>query len=140
MKLRSADLEIVATAGLGIYLAYIGRNGPWTPQHIGGAVLIAAGFTGWLIARLQIREFFTPRAEARGLVTTGIYSRIRNPIYFFGLVFFAGIILYMSVPLWGLVLMALIIAMQIWRARNEARVLEAKFGDAYREYRAKTWF
>ncbi len=109
MKLRGADLEIVATAGFGIYLAYIGRNGPWTPQHVGGAVLIAAGFTGWLIARLQIREFFTPRAEARGLVTTGIYSKIRNPIYFFGLVFFAGIILYMSVPLWGLVLMALII-------------------------------
>jgi protein-S-isoprenylcysteine O-methyltransferase Ste14 len=30
--------------------------------------------------------------------------------------------------------------MQVWRARNEARVLEAKFGDTYRQYRAKTWF
>jgi protein-S-isoprenylcysteine O-methyltransferase Ste14 len=103
-------------------------------------VLIAAGYVGWLIARLQIREFFTPRAEARGLVTTGIYSKIRNPIYFFGTVIFLGIVLYASVPWWGLLLVLLITLMQFFRARNEARVLEAKFGDAYRQYRAKTWF
>ncbi|MGB8522385.1 MAG: isoprenylcysteine carboxylmethyltransferase family protein [Candidatus Acidiferrales bacterium] len=140
MTLRKHDLEIVVTACLAIYMAYIGINGPWTPAHIAGAILLVAGFIGWLTARLQIREFFTPRAEARGLVTTGLYSKIRNPIYFFGLVFFAGLVLYLSIPRWGLLLMLLIIVMQVWRARNEARVLEAKFGDAYRQYRAKTWF
>jgi protein-S-isoprenylcysteine O-methyltransferase Ste14 len=30
--------------------------------------------------------------------------------------------------------------MQIFRAKNEARVLENAFGDEYREYRRKTWF
>jgi len=29
---------------------------------------------------------------------------------------------------------------QTIRARREARVLEAAFGDEYREYRRKTWF
>ena len=29
---------------------------------------------------------------------------------------------------------------QIMRARREAAVLEATFGDAYREYRKRTWF
>jgi protein-S-isoprenylcysteine O-methyltransferase Ste14 len=29
---------------------------------------------------------------------------------------------------------------QVWRARKEAAVLEAKFGDEYRAYRASTWF
>jgi len=29
---------------------------------------------------------------------------------------------------------------QTVRARREARVLEATFGDAYREYRRTTWF
>jgi protein-S-isoprenylcysteine O-methyltransferase Ste14 len=140
MTPRKHDLEIVATAGLAIYMAYIGFNGPWTPQHIAGAVLLVIGFVGWLTARLQIREFFTPRAEARGLVTTGIYSKIRNPIYFFGLVFFVGIALYLSVRWWVLLAILAVIVMQIWRARNEARVLEAKFGDAYRQYRSKTWF
>jgi protein-S-isoprenylcysteine O-methyltransferase Ste14 len=140
MSLRKSDLQLVAVSCFAIAVVYIGINGPWTPRHIAGIALIALGYTGWLIARLELREFFTARAEARGLVTTGIYSKIRNPIYFFGLVFLAGLVLYLSVPWWWLLLMALIIIMQIWRARNEARVLEAKFGDAYRQYRAKTWF
>jgi protein-S-isoprenylcysteine O-methyltransferase Ste14 len=29
---------------------------------------------------------------------------------------------------------------QVIRACREARVLETAFGDAYREYRSKTWF
>jgi protein-S-isoprenylcysteine O-methyltransferase Ste14 len=32
------------------------------------------------------------------------------------------------------------IPMQVWRARNEARVLEATFGDEYRTYRKRRWF
>jgi protein-S-isoprenylcysteine O-methyltransferase Ste14 len=94
----------------------------------------------WFIARLQIREFFTARAEARGLVTRGLYSKIRNPIYVSNVFLFVGMMLYLSMPLWTLSLLLLIIGLQIWRARNEARVLQAKFGDAYREYRSKTWF
>jgi protein-S-isoprenylcysteine O-methyltransferase Ste14 len=34
----------------------------------------------------------------------------------------------------------LLIPLQVWRARNEARVLEEKFGEEYREYRRRTWF
>ena len=112
---------------------------PWTPRHIGGAILLAIGFIGWLTARLQI-DFFAVTAQAQGLVTTGIYSEIRNPIYFFGVIFFAGMALYLTLPRWVLLLMLLIIFMQVLRARNEALVLEAKFGDAYRHYRSKTWF
>jgi protein-S-isoprenylcysteine O-methyltransferase Ste14 len=32
------------------------------------------------------------------------------------------------------------VVVQITRARHEAAALEARFGDAYRAYRAKTWF
>jgi protein-S-isoprenylcysteine O-methyltransferase Ste14 len=39
-----------------------------------------------------------------------------------------------------LVILVVLIPMQIIRARREAAVLEAKFGDAYREYRQRTWF
>ncbi|HLM83219.1 MAG TPA: hypothetical protein VK302_21650 [Terriglobales bacterium] len=39
-----------------------------------------------------------------------------------------------------LVILAVLIPMQIIRARCEAAALEAKFGDAYREYRKRTWF
>jgi protein-S-isoprenylcysteine O-methyltransferase Ste14 len=32
------------------------------------------------------------------------------------------------------------IPLQIWRIGKEAQVLETRFGDAYRAYRASTWF
>jgi protein-S-isoprenylcysteine O-methyltransferase Ste14 len=140
MSLRKSDLQLFAVSCSVLAVVYIGINSSWTPRHIAGLALIALGFAGWLAARLQIREFFTARAEARGLVTTGIYSKIRNPIYVFGLLLFVGVVLYLAAPWWSLLFLLLIILVQLWRARNEARVLEAKFGDAYRQYRAKTWF
>jgi protein-S-isoprenylcysteine O-methyltransferase Ste14 len=42
-------------------------------------------------------------------------------------------------PILALILLILI-PLQTIRARREAQVLEAKFGDAYRQYRARTWF
>jgi protein-S-isoprenylcysteine O-methyltransferase Ste14 len=38
-----------------------------------------------------------------------------------------------------LIVLLILIPMQIFRARREAAVLEAKFGNAYREYRKRTW-
>jgi protein-S-isoprenylcysteine O-methyltransferase Ste14 len=35
---------------------------------------------------------------------------------------------------------AALVVIQVTRAHREARVLEAAFGDAYREYRKRTWF
>src|SRR4030081_2457163 len=77
--------------------------------------------------------------QATALVTNGIYSRIRNPIYVSGIVCITGAFLMLQQPyLW--IVLFLIITGQIIRARREARVLEAAFGDAYREYRRHTWF
>ena len=121
MKLRKHDLEILATSCAFSLVFYVGRNGPWTPKHIAGAVLLGIGFIGWLTARLQIREFFAVTAQAQGLVTTGIYSRIRNPIYFFGVVFFAGMALYLPLPRWVLLALLAIIFMQVLRAQRSPR-------------------
>jgi protein-S-isoprenylcysteine O-methyltransferase Ste14 len=140
MTLRKSDLQLLAVSCAVIAVVYVGMKGLWTPRHIAGLALIALGYSGWLTARLQIREFFTARAEARGLVTTGLYSKIRNPIYVFGLLLFVGVVLYLAAPWRWLLFLILMILVQLWRAHNEARVLEAKFGDAYRQYRAKTWF
>ena len=72
-------------------------------------------------------------------MTHGIYSKIRNPIYVFGTICIAGLILMVRQNyLWAL--LVLIIVVQMIRARQESRVLEARFGDEYRKYRASTWF
>lgn len=87
----------------------------------------------------QLGRSFSVRAEAHKLVTHGIYSKIRNPIYVFGTVVFAGLVLVIHRPVLWLIIPVIIIVQTI-RARREAQVLETAFGDAYREYRRKTWF
>jgi protein-S-isoprenylcysteine O-methyltransferase Ste14 len=113
--------------------------GAWDLQRIIGTALMLVGIGGIVTARFQLGKSFAITAKARELVTHGIYSKIRNPIYVFGAVMLAGFVLVLHRPVLWLVLLALIV-MQTLRARREAKVLEAAFGDAYREYRRKTWF
>ncbi len=79
------------------------------------------------------------QAKASTLVTTGLYSRIRNPIYIFGGLMIAGVIVWTNRP-WLLLVFAVMIPMQSLRGRKEERVLEEKFGAAYLDYKRQTWF
>jgi len=100
--------------------------------------MATVSFALWSVARFQLGKSFAVRAQAKHLVTHGLYSKIRNPIYVFGSLFIFGYILLLGRPRW-LLIFVFIIPMQIWRAHKEARVLEASFGEAYRSYRAGTW-
>ena len=104
-----------------------------------GLLLGLIGLAGVILARYTLGRSFSVTAKATALVTTGIYSRIRNPIYVSGAIFVLGAVLIMGRPE-GLAVLLVVIPMQIIRARREAAVLEAKFGGAYREYRKRTWF
>ena len=86
-----------------------------------------------------VGRIFRVQAKATTLVTTGVYSRIRNPIYIFGAMFILGIIIWMGRP-WLLLIFAVMIPLQVVRSRNEERVLTEKFGAAYLDYKQKTWF
>lgn len=111
----------------------------WDVQRGVGAVLIIAGVVGIGTARYQLGQSFSVSAKAHKLVTHGVYSKIRNPIYVFGTIMIAGLVLVIRRPI-GWLIVLVIIVIQTIRARREARVLESAFGDAYREYRGKTWF
>jgi protein-S-isoprenylcysteine O-methyltransferase Ste14 len=113
-------------------------GGPWNAEHEVGLALVLIGIAGIGTARYQLGRSFAIKAEAHKLVSHGLYSKIRNPIYVFGVVLVAGLVLVIQRPVLWLLLPAIIIGQTI-RARREARVLEAAFGDAYREYRQKTW-
>ena len=114
-------------------------QGPWNVQRIVGSVLVLSGLGLVLAARFQLGRSFSLTPQARKLVTHGLYSKIRNPIYVFGAVAIAGLAMILQKPtLW--LLLAAIIVLQSVRARREAQVLEAKFGDDYRAYRSRTWF
>jgi len=104
-----------------------------------GLLLGLIGLAGVILSRYTLGRSFSVAPKATALVTSGIYSRIRNPIYISGEVFLVGLVLIV----WRrdlLIVPLVLIPVQIVRARREAAVLETKFGDAYREYRKRTWF
>ena len=109
----------------------------WMP--IAGLAVALIGLAGVIVSRYTLGRSFSVAAKATALVTTGIYSRIRNPIYVSGMFVIGGAILMMRRPAF-LAILVILIPLQIIRARREAAVLEATFGDAYREYRKRTWF
>ena len=111
----------------------------WTALPVAGLCLVIMGFIWWTVARFQLGASFAMKAEARQLVTHGLYSKIRNPIYVFGSWVLAGGILVFGKPVWLLIFL-LVIPLQIWRAGKEWAVLESAFGEEYRKYRAGTWF
>lgn len=127
-------------AGLyAIYATFVLGPGPHDATRWLGLALCLIGLSGVIVGRATLGRSFSVMARATGLVTTGIYSRIRNPIYISSVTLIMGLILIVRRPVIAL-LLVVIIPIQIIRARREAAVLEAKFGDAYREYRKRTWF
>jgi len=132
---------VLTIAGAAGAAAVIWRFHPpvWTAMQTVGLSMLIVGFVFWTIARFQLGRSFAVSAQARRLVTHGLYAKIRNPIYVFGSCVFAGMILVIGRPVW-LLIFAVLIPLQIQRAKKESAVLEAAFGEEYRRYRAGTWF
>ncbi len=122
-----------------IFLGIHFGSRPWTPTRIVGLLIGLPAAALLVLARIQLGGSFSVLPKAQALVTHGLYSRIRNPIYVFGSLAVAGLFLYMNQPLYLLFLVVLI-PLQIYRARQEGHVLEGRFGDEYRQYRSRTWF
>jgi len=115
------------------------RERPWTATRILGGMLAMAGFVLVFAARVQLGKSFTVMPQARELVTHGLYSRIRNPIYVFADLMFFGLILVLE-RYWLLPVLGVVVVLQTLQARRESRVLQEHFGQAYVEYRKRTWF
>lgn len=112
---------------------------PWTPGRIAGLVLLIPSVVLLGAARIQLGRAFSIGAKTDTLVTTGLYTRLRNPIYFFGTLTLAGAALWADRP-WFLVGVGAVVPLQVYRSRNEARALRGRFGEVYDRYRQRTWF
>ena len=101
---------------------------PLDSMRIVGLSIAIPSFVLFILARIQLGRSFSVEAKATSLVTTGLYSHIRNPIYFFGALMIAGIIVWTTKPVLFLVFVVLI-PLQIYRSREEERVLTEEFGE-----------
>ncbi len=137
MKMNLITLVLVLVA-FALAAAEFWRE-PWTPMRVAGAVIGLPSLALLVVARIQLGGSFSVRAKAQALVTQGLYSRIRNPIYVFGGLTIVGAFLFLGMPklLW---LFVVLIPLQIYRTKKEEQVLAAKFGEEYKAYKARTWF
>ena len=106
---------------------------------LGGAALIVVGVALVVLAR---REFARrnqptdPGHPTTQVVTTGVFSISRNPLYLGAVCFLAGMALAVNLP-WALVLLLpSLAACHYVLIAPEERYLVAKFGEEYRTYAA----
>lgn len=112
---------------------------PRTTAYWIGLVIFLFGLLFWVTARVQLGQSFAITAQAKKLVTHGLYSKISHPIYFFAGFALLGILI--AGQNWIVLVAGMIFySMQLGRVKKENMVLEQAFGDEYRQYRAKTWF
>lgn len=127
--------SVVVLLVWGLAARYGARTWVWLLGLGVGAVALVL----WTVAKVQLGRSFTVGAEARELVTRGLYSRFRHPIYLFGGVAETGVVLafqnWVAVVLWLL----FVVPLQVRRSRREERILEQSFGQEYRDYRSRTW-
>jgi protein-S-isoprenylcysteine O-methyltransferase Ste14 len=99
-------------------------------------LLILTGNALSLYVLSQLGRSFSVMAEARRLVTTGVYGIVRHPLYVAEeLAVFGMIMQFLSV--WTALLLAVQIAFQLRRMRNEETILGETFPE-YATYRTKT--
>jgi protein-S-isoprenylcysteine O-methyltransferase Ste14 len=98
-----------------------------------GLALAAAGIRNFSRAATPVRT----TEPTRALVTTGIHGWTRNPIYLGMFLLYGGIGVAAQSP-WILILtLPLAIAIRYGVVAREEAYLERRFGDAYRDYKAR---
>ncbi len=105
-----------------------------------GAVLILAGLALVLGGATQFRRAETniePWKPSTMLVTTGLYRYSRNPIYLGLTLGYVGLCLLADSLLALVLLPVVFVIMHYAVIRREEQYLEIKFGQAYREYKAR---
>jgi protein-S-isoprenylcysteine O-methyltransferase Ste14 len=119
--------------------AVVLRHGQWNSARVAGLCIAVSAAVLLFTARWQLGKSFSVTPQARELVTWGLYSKIRNPIYVFSALMLLGVLMALQYR-YPFLLLLVLVPMQIVRAHQEAKVLESRFGEEYRTYRKRTWF
>ena len=112
----------------------------WGTRILLGLELVVAGIALAVAALRGFRSVGTdpePWKPSTALFTTGVFAWLRNPMYVGGTAALIGFAILIASD-WvvvATVIMALVLHVGV--VLREERYLEAKFGDAYRQYKAR---
>ncbi len=95
-------------------------------------VLVISGLLAWTGLKIVFRE---TRDEPQ-VITTGVFSIVRHPIYLGSILLYLGFIL-LSLSLLSVLVWFIIIIFYYMISRYEERLLTQRFGSVYEEYKKK---
>lgn len=137
---RAQGIEPRLSALLGTLLitavAFLPRRDLSPELSLLSTALILCGSTLAIMVLLRLGRSFSVMAEARQLVTGGIYAHIRHPLYVAEEIAAIGCAMQFF-SLWAVLLIIVQFGFQLRRMANEERVLERRFPE-YAHYRQRT--
>lgn len=122
------------------YLVYPFRLGAGPGFRGSGGVLVLAAIAFLLWGKRTMRAAGTnihPDLPATAVVSDGPFAFTRNPLYVSLLAIFAGIGIALASLSFLAVLVPFALVLHFGVVLREERYLEAKFGDAYRDYKSR---
>jgi protein-S-isoprenylcysteine O-methyltransferase Ste14 len=137
---RARGIEPRVSALMGTLLVYAIALFPRRELSLTGEIvttsLILVGSAAAIFALMRLGRSFSVMAEARRLVTSGIYRVVRHPLYLAEEIATIGIVIQF-LSYWTGLLLAVQIAFQLRRMRNEEVVLGEIFPE-YAAYKVRT--
>ena len=109
-----------------------------------GIIIAIPLFIASACLRIRTRQFIGEHTrgkihDADKLVTVGVYSRVRHPLYISNTGFAVGFIFFhLGVSLWTIPFILVVVLFEVVLAQNENRFLEQKFGETWRAWARKT--
>ena len=131
-----AALALVWGLGRVLSLPQFGIAGHW----VGGLLVLGGlGLMGLAVAQMRFAgTTFIPRRDPTALVTGGVFSFSRNPIYLGDVLVLTGAVLWWDVPLALVVVLGFMAIIQARFILGEEARLRAHFGPQFDEWAGKT--
>lgn len=124
-----SDGHDVAALGAGDWLRWV------------GLAALGVGFGGMQWAEATLGRQFSVEVTLQTdhqLITSGPYRYVRHPRYLGIMLFMAGIALVFASWL-GLLVVAALVSVLLWRVRAEEAMMRAAFGAAWEQYARRSW-
>ena len=105
-----------------------------------GLAIGALGVVLWVLSMVTLGPSLAVLPGTDRLVTSGVYRYMRHPIYVGIVLTLSGLFLACGSLICLLYVLAVVIPLNIFRARAEEKTLHHQLGNAYQQYRANTFF
>lgn len=117
----------------------LGLNLPYHPGKEWWCGLIPVALVFLSVSRYNLGASFSTEPRATRLITTGLYKRIRHPIYLFSGALMFATVMYLN-WWWLFMPLGLLMARQDQRAHAENVTLAMAFPVEWLAWRRSTWF